>query len=103
MDFTDMFRRSESEGTKPGADKARSHLAYKSAGEEGSATQENHPPVQQQNYAESDSMVYVKNTLKNMNHPIQAKDLSQAALQAIEMLYSEVGATHMMLQRSFNI
>lgn len=88
MDFTDMFRRSDGEGAKPISEKPRPNVASKALSD--TEAQENHPPAHQQNAAESDSMVYVKNTLKNMNHPIQTKDLSQAALQAIEMLYSEV-------------
>lgn len=88
MDFSDMFRRADGEGGKPVASKPR--LTSTRRAHEQEQSQENVPPTTVQNTAESDSMAYVKNALRNMNHDLQTKDLTPAALQAIEMLYSEV-------------
>lgn len=91
MDFSDMFRRTDGDSAKQAPTKPRL-TSMKRAPEEGvSFSQENVPPTQQQINAESDSMVYVKNTLRNMNHDLQTKDLTPAALKAIEMLFSEKG------------
>ena len=88
MDFSDMFRRSDAESSK--TSNAKSLQSFLNS-KEVMPAQENLPP-NQQNFAENDSMTYVKNTLKNMNHDIQVADLSKSALKAIEMLYTEVSS-----------
>lgn len=88
MDFSDMFRRADGEGGKQVASKPR--LTSTRRANEQEQSQENVPPTSLLNTAESDSMAYVKNALRNMNHDLETKDLTPAALQAIEMLYSEV-------------
>ena len=90
MDFSDMFRRTDGESAKQATMKSRTVSTKRASAEEMQDIQENVPPAVQQNITESDSMVYVKNTLRNMNHDLQSKDLSPPALQAIEMLFSEV-------------
>ena len=88
MDFSDMFRRADGEGGKQVASKPR--LTSTRRANEQEQSQENVRPTSLLNTAESDSMAYVKNALRNMNHDLETKDLTPAALQAIEMLYSEV-------------
>jgi hypothetical protein len=94
LDFTDMFRRngaaSKTVPSKPRLTSSK-RSTEKVPDEVNVEVQENIPPsTQVKSNVESDSMVYVKNALRNMNFDIQSKDLSQTALQAIEMLYSEV-------------
>lgn len=95
MDFSDMFR---GDGETKHVSKPRLTSMKRAQVDANTGTnsqnathiQENIPPVQQTNNAESDSMAYVKNALKNLNIDVQTSDLSHAALQAIEMLYKEV-------------
>lgn len=89
MDFSDMFRRTDDTNAKLAGTKPRLNSTRSTPEGDMTTVQENVPPTQQHNCAESDSMAYVKNTLRNMNHDLQTKDLTPAALQAIEMLYSE--------------
>ena len=88
MDFSDMFRRSDQEVSKNvGGKSLTDHLNAKNASV---PMQENIPPMN--NYAEHDSLAFVKNTLKGMNIELSSNDLSKPALKAIEMLISEVDA-----------
>jgi hypothetical protein len=107
LDFTDMFRRdgapSKSAPPKPRLTSSK-RASEKVVDDVHSDIQENIPPSSHvKSNAESDSMVYVKNALRNMNFDIQSKDLSQAALQAIEMLYSEVSCADLDVQISMNV
>jgi hypothetical protein len=93
MDFSDMFRNGD--GNKTAATKPRLHTTKRTQGRaaETNFQQENLPPQGSANissFADSDSLAYVKQTLRGMNQDIQDKDLSRAAVQAIEMLYKEV-------------
>ena len=96
MDFTDMFQTSKPVAPKPRLSSMK-RTQHQPPSTERSVpavaekdVQENIPPSQSNLMADSDSMVFVKNNLRHMNLDIQSKDLSQAALQAIEMLFSEV-------------
>jgi hypothetical protein len=106
LDFTDMFRRDgatlKSAPSKPRLTSSK-RTTEKIVDDVCSDVQENIPPsTQVKSNLESDSMVYVKNALRNMNFDIQSKDLSQAALQAIEMLYSEVSFVYSVVENSRN-
>lgn len=92
MDFSDMFRPDAGRPvSKPRLNTAKRTPA---AAEETQVQQENQPPksnIQSSvSLADSESLAYIKNSLRNMNFDIQEKDLTQPAVRAIEMLYSEV-------------
>lgn len=95
MDFSDMFRKTDAEPGRSFPTKPR----LTSSGTRRQATveaSENVPPTNHEsvcglNEADKDSMTYVRNSLRDLGHDIQAKDLSQPALKAIEMLFKEVG------------
>lgn len=88
MDFTDMFRRTD-EGTSKQAPTKSRLVSQKNSSEEDASNSQNTPPTSQQTSADGDSMAYVTNMLRNMNHDVKSTDLTPSALKAIEALFAE--------------
>jgi hypothetical protein len=93
MDFSDMFRNGDGNKTVTAKARLQSIKRVQGGSVDTNVQQENLPPQGNANnisFADSDSLAYVKQALRGMNQDIQDKDLSRAAVQAIEMLFKEV-------------